>query len=186
MKKFKKKVLYLISFLIFISILTTTYFIWPKNIVTFVWLENIYILTFFLAIIWGVFFLTASSFYASFVTFILGWADLLTLSLISAFWLTIWDSVFYYIGKKSRLIWNESIYKDKIKKFTKWLNNYSYKKVFLFIFFYWGFSPFPKDIVSLWFWISNYWLKKIIIAIFCGNIMFTLLIWNLAIFWLME
>ena len=182
MSKSIKKTVYLVFLAIFILLLYLVYTIWPAQIVDFIWLENTYLVIFFFAFVWWVFFLTAATFYTTLATFVVWWADLLTLSLISAIWLTIGDFFFYFLGRKAKLFINDSKYKSKVEKFSNWIRAKSDKTIFWFLLLYWSFAPLPNDIPSSWLWIAWYNWKKMILPIFVWNINYNLLIWSLAMF----
>ncbi len=183
MKNFYKKIFYLLFVLIFLATFIYIYIIWPHYFVEIIWVQNVYILIFFLSIIWWVFFLTAASFYATLATFIIAWIDIFSISIVAAIWLTIGDLFFYFLWKKSRILFKDTNLSKKIKNFSNWILNKSDRSIFIFLILYWSFAPLPNDIPSSWLWIAKYPLNKIILPIFIWNINYNLMIWFLALAW---
>ena len=184
MKLIFKNVTYILFVLLLILLLYFIYYFWPEEIVYSIWTDNVYVIIFLFSIIWWVFFLSSISFYATFLTFIFWWVDLIFLSLIAAFWLTIWDMFFYYFWKKTRVVAYDWKHSQKLKKISKYINKKTDRQVFLFILLYCSFSPLPKDLLWFSLWIIWYNIKKILLPFFMGNLIYNLLISAFSLYWL--
>ncbi|MBS8121734.1 membrane protein YqaA, SNARE-associated domain [Candidatus Vampirococcus lugosii] len=151
MKKIYKNLLFFILLILFCIFLYIIYLLGPENIVNYIGVQNTYLFIFIYGLIAGVFFLTATSFYISLGTFVIGGANLYLLAFIASFSLTLGDTLFYFFGKKSRKLSKESNFNKKIEKFTNRIKNKSDTIIFMFIFFYWSFFAFTKGYTLICF-----------------------------------
>lgn len=167
----KKRLLFFITLLfLLISFIIFTFKFGPEYIVNLIGLENTYLVIFIVAIIGGVSAITSTSFYALFITFIMGGANPVLLIFLGGLGLTIGDSVFFYLGYKGREVALKSRFRERILLITNWLKKHSKKFIFGISYIYVAFSPFPKDILSSILGLSNFSFRYSIIAFLFGNI----------------
>ena len=154
----------------------------PEEIVSFIWVENWYLLVFFSSILGWVSSFVSTPFYAAIVTFIIWWLDIFLVSFLAWIGATIWDSIFYYLWYKVK-----SWVLKKDNKHLKKLHKFIYKrpkwKVFLFIYIYAWFTPFPKDVLVIALSLAWYPFKKVLIPLILGNMTIFLVLWLLALKW---
>lgn len=175
-----------------VLLISVIVFIWflriysPENIVEFIGVENVYIVTFLFALFGGVSFLTAAYFYATYAIFVLGGFSPWTLAIFAAAGLTIGDLFFYYLGLKGSVFTKNYFSKPENIKKLEWFERKIEKREFLFIYLYAGFAPFPKDILSFALGIFNRKVKRIVLPLFLGNFTYNVIIGYLIIWGLMS
>lgn len=182
--KSNRQLALLISLTIFIILYI--YFVFKlgaDTIVSFIGVENSYLVIFLVAIIGGVSALTSTSFYVVFVTFLLGGSNPIVLSLIAGIGLTIGDSVFYYFGSRGRTIAKKSKYEKYVTRVHKYVNSFSKYWIFGIVVAYASLPlPLPKDIICIGTGILKYDIKLLLSGLFIGNLIHLLLISVLLIF----
>lgn len=167
----KKKILFFFILILFLfTLINIVFFVGPGSIVEFLGVENTYAVIFLIAIFGGVSAFTSTSFYIMFFTFLVGGANPIPLAIIGGAGLTIGDMLFYYLGSKGRDLTQETKYDTYIEKISKMVEKYSTQIVYLFIYLYTSFSPFPKDILSIAFGLLHYNIKILFTAMLFGNI----------------
>jgi hypothetical protein len=178
-KRYKSWVLFLCILLFLITWSWMLTFYSPEEIVSYIWINEWYLLVFLVSIIWGVSSVMAISFYTIIITFVAWWLNLFIVWLAAWIWATIWDSIFYYLGLK----WKELIPDKKYKyihRISKWIINKPDWLVFSIIFIYAGLTPLPKDILVIALAFIWYPFKKILLPLILGNITLMILLWVLT------
>jgi membrane protein YqaA with SNARE-associated domain len=166
---------FIFAFIIIILLLIGFGIFGPKKIIEIIGIKNSYFIIFLFAIFGGVSAFTSTTFYATLATFYLGELNFFIIALIGAIGLTIGDSLFYHLGKKSHDFFNETRHKEKINYLKKFMKRIPKKWLFVFILIYTGLSPLPKDILCVVLGITNFEYKKFALLFFIGNLTFNLI-----------
>lgn len=164
-----------ILLILIISIILFSIFYSPQRLVEKIGVENSYLVILLFAIFGGVSAFTSATFYTIMATFYTGGLNFFWLIFLGAIGLTIGDSFFYYFGKKSHDLVNETKYKKKIIKLKKFLREIPPRWAYLFIVGYASITPFPKDILCIVLGILNFSYKKFLVLFLIGNFIFNLL-----------
>lgn len=143
----------------------------PEAIIEKLGIENSYLFIFLFSILDGVSFLTAASFF-SILVLISAQLPILPLIAISAFGLTIGDSLYHTLGKNIKTLGEDSKYVEPVRKLKVWMDKFHPRWKFLFIFLYTAISPFPKDILCLTLGLTDYNFLKAMIPMLLGNATF--------------
>lgn len=167
----KKRLTLFIFLIIFLSsLIYYVLYTGPEQIVSNIGVENTYLILFLIAIFGGVSAFTSTSFYVLFVTFLAGGSNPIILAVVGGIGLSIGDMLFYILGIKGREVMEHTKYEKYISKISKLIDKNSQFVVFLVIYLYISFSPFPKDILSVTLGILNYNVKRLFFAMILGNI----------------
>jgi|AntRauTorckE6833_2_1112554.scaffolds.fasta_scaffold00062_56 membrane protein YqaA with SNARE-associated domain len=156
----------LVLIIIWISLV---YFIGAQNIINIIGLTNIYLLIFIIAVLSGSSSFVSASFYAVYISFATGIDNILLFSVMGGLGLSVGDSIFYYFGHKGRTVQNEK-WQTIIEKITTWTKKQSLYLIYIIIFIYNAFTPFPGDILNISLGLSGIKYKKIIAVVILGNI----------------
>lgn len=160
------------DFFLFILVISVMlYFITlvePSRITEFLGVQNAYILVFVLAVIGGVSFVTATSFYAAIVTMALGGMNPILLALVAAPGILAGDLLFWYIGVRGRKF-AENTLGERLKRFSLWLQAKPRRAVLIFIYFYTGFAPLPGDFLMVGLALTGYRFREIWLPTILGN-----------------
>ena len=166
----RRKVYFTLFTIFLIFLIYFFYSFGPSNVVELVGVQNTYLILFIIAMIGGVSAFTSGTFYAVFITFLLGGSNPILLSVIGGLGLTIGDSLFFYFGYKGREVANKTRFKERLHKLSHWLKGHSESFIFGLVYLYVSFAPFPKDIVSVILGLLNFRFRIAIFAFFLGNI----------------
>ncbi len=140
----------------------------PQEIVSYIWLENAYLVVFLVWAFWWISTLTVTHFYTTIITLTIWWANPFLIWIFAWTWASIWDSIFYYLWKKWKKL--TTSFQNKIKPISDWIQKQPKKLIQFFIFLYAWFIPFPKDFLMLALAFSWFSYKKIIIPLLIWNI----------------
>ncbi len=168
MNKTKKTILLVFTLGIMLVTIGLIIYLGPEAIIEKLGIENSYLFIFLFSILDGVSFLTAASFF-SILVLMSAQLPILPLIIISAFGLTIGDTLYYTLGKNIKELGEESKYAQPVKKLKDWMNKFHPRWRFLFIFLYTSISPFPKDILCLTLGLTDYNFAKAMIPMLLGN-----------------
>ena len=146
-----KKYLFLLPIVIVIIFVS---FISPETITEKIGTQNIYIVMFFIALVWGLSLFSAVPYPLFLITFSLGGGNPIILALCTTCWVMLWDSTSYILGRK----WRKLIEGKWADIFDTILHFYDkHSKYMMWIFFLYGvFSPFPNDLITLSSGIKKY------------------------------
>ncbi len=161
--------IFIFVFIFIITWLLTVYHLGAVNIVNYIGLNNLYIFIFIIAILSGSSSFVSATFFSVYLTLSAGINNHLLLAISGGLGLSIGDSIFYYLGRKSVNVKNKK-WNKITKKLSSWMKKQSLFVVYLVIFTYNSFTPFPGDILNIILGLSKIKYKKIIIIIILGNI----------------
>lgn len=161
-------ILIIIAFFI-IAINALFFFISPKEIISFIGVENSYIIVFITAVIGGISSLTGVALFATIATFSAGGAEPFLLGIIGGIGIFISDTVFYFLAKAGHKALPES-WGSYITKALEWIQKYPSWVILCFVFLYIGFTPLPADILMATLALSGYSYKKIAPILLLGSI----------------
>jgi membrane protein DedA with SNARE-associated domain len=172
----KRRVLFLsLIIILMLSLFFLLLYYGPQEIINEIGVGNSYIILFLFAIFGGVSALTATSFFATLGAFYFGGLNLFVLVFIGGIGLTIGDSFFYYVGRKSHELSRHTSYKNRVVKLKNKLEGMSPRLAFLFIFLYAAITPLPKDILCFVLGFGEHPYIKSMTPMFIGNMVFLLI-----------
>lgn len=159
----------LTAFLIFLGVLL---WIGPQTIVDHLGKENSYIAIFVLGLVSTV---ISPIFYATLASFSSADINLLFLALAGGLGLAISDSIFFYLVSIGRDTVSSRVekYLDKLKNFVQKAPNWL---VYTISYIYFGFTPFPNDLLMVSLVAADYSYKQIGPIILLGNLTITFLL----------
>lgn len=174
-------IIFLIIFFVWMWILLS--FFSAEEIVSYVWIENTYLVIFLIAAIWWFSSIAWYPLIAIMATFITWGSNTFFIWLATWVGITFWDSLFYYFWIKSRNIveWKYKKYVDKLTKFLKKRSDYFMP---IIIYLYTWFAPLPNDILTVSAWLSGYPYKKALIPMILWNITHMMIYAYLIHFWI--
>lgn len=142
----------------------------PEALVSFVGVENSYVLMFVLAFIGGLSAFSGVPFHWILAALAAGGLNPWLLGFATAFGVMLGDSTSYFIGFKGR-----EIIPVKIQNFLEKIFNYGYRhpRILPWIFFLYGsLSPFSNDFIVISSGLAKYPFWKVMIPLGLGNIVF--------------
>ena len=156
----------IVAFFIFINILL--YFFGTDTIVSFIGVENTYIIVFIIATIGGLSTVTGVALFTSIATFASGGSEPLFLALAGGTGIFISDSIFYFLalyGRKS--VPRE--WEKNLSKMAAWIEKYPPWAILLGVYVYIGFTPLPNDLLAIALVVGKYTYKKIAPVLLIGS-----------------
>lgn len=166
-KRTYKQALISLPFIIFLAVIS---FISPESITTKLGSQNTYFAMFFIALLGGASIFSSIPYPLFLITFSLGWENPFILASITAIAVMMGDSLSYILGKKWKMFLSGK--SEKIAEKILSLYDKKWIFVFLWLFFYGTFSPFPNDIITLTSGIKWYPYFKMILPLTLWNIIF--------------
>jgi len=172
----KKKQLLFIGSLILVSVMTIVIFlVGPDKLVTILGEKSSYLAMFILGAVGVVSTITGTFFYATLATFAAADIHPFILGVSAGLGLFVSDSIFYYIvslGKKTLGPKTEKVLAN-LKRFIRKAPD---PLVYLFCYMYFGFSPFPNDLLMIALVAGDYSYKQVAPLILLGNTTLTIII----------
>jgi len=167
--KNKKVIIYiLISALLLWSI--ALFFIDVEVFIQTIGIENAYFSLFLVAAVTGTSFLTSASFYAIFLSYAAtGVLDPYMMGMVGGLGMSIGDSLFFLVARKSANIMQIENNKFYMKIYT-FVARLPHVSVYIFTFMYAAFAPIPNDILMITLGILKFKYNRIIPIIIIGNI----------------
>lgn len=141
---------------------------------------NGYIIAIVVALVGGLSAFTTASFYTTVAVLVVGGLNPLLLALVVAPFLILGDYVFYYFGRKGRMLIPERNYRF-LSKVESVVNHKRKIIPSFFIYLYSGLTPLPADVLMALLAIAKYPFKYVIPVIFLGHITFIQIVSILAI-----
>lgn len=162
----KKYWIFAVMILCFLIFGLVIYFIGPEKIVSFVGVENTYLVAFLFAVLGGLSSITGVSFFAAIATFAAGGSHPLLLGFAGGLGIFISDSVFFFMARYGVSTVREKSkphrYFEKIKRLPKWA-------LLLTTYTYLGFTPFPNDLLMVFLAFSDIKYKQLMPIILLGG-----------------
>ncbi len=145
-------------------------------------IENTYFAAFMLAVIGGFSSITGTSLYAALVALAHGGVNPLVLGVIGGIGLFISDSLFYFVITKVRhiLVDITKKWEHVFRKIWKWLYVTPSWIVYVMIFSYTAFAPFPNDIILALLAVSGYSYRQFAVFLLLGDLTMALLLTNVS------
>lgn len=163
------------ALLLMVSVTAFVFVQGPAELVDSTGIVTSYLVLFFFAIFGGVSALTSASFYATMAAFHAGGLDLWLLVVIGAVGLTIGDTFFYYVGRKSGDLAKETRHAEKARRLQRWVGRLPPKWIRVFVYVYAAVFPFPKDILCFVLGLTRYPFWQSMIPMLLGNLTYNLL-----------
>lgn len=161
----KNKWFFLLLFFIILWIILVS----PEEIVSFIGVEQGYLLIFILAL-FGVSGFSSAPFYTILFTFVSsGEFNILLLAMVSAPAMALGDSLFFFLGNKGH-----SVTGDRLSFFSKWLKSKPRWITPLVAYIYSAFTPLPQDFLMIVLGVGRVRFLYILIAILFGNATFVI------------
>jgi len=164
MKPYKKKV---ILFAILVALLTA--------LITSLFFFNLFIVSFFGGFSSG----GSISFIALLTTFAVGGLNPWLLGITAGIALAIGDIIMFLVALKGREL-IKGKWKKRIDKFSRFIEKKAHGFIPLVAYIYFGFTPFPSDLMILSLATINYPKKKAYLPIILGDLTFAILLAVLA------
>ena len=160
----KKKYLFFFGFLSFLVVWTFLFlFISPQELISFLGIENGYLLLFLIASLGGFSSFTLGIFLTVLFTLVSSGLNLYLLAFVGGLGLCLGDSLFYLLGTKGRIILTARKQRWMEKLSLQIEKRHPFMIPFL-IFVYIGFTPLPNDILMVSLGIVNYSYLPLIIG----------------------
>ncbi|MHB1316783.1 MAG: DedA family protein [Minisyncoccota bacterium] len=177
MKKYIPTILPIIFFLSFSIIF---YIVTPEGIISFIGVENAYLLMFILALIGGLSTFSGVPYHVVLVALAVGGVNIFLLGAITAIGVMVGDSTSYYIGYKGG-----GLLPEKAQIFLGRLRDIKnkYPKLLPVIFLFYGsFLPFSNDVVVIPMGILKYPFWRVMVPLGIGNIIFNIGLGLIAVY----
>lgn len=139
-----------------------------ERIVSVIGVENTYLVAFLVALFGGMTSLGGPTYVATILTFVSGGAAPFIIALAAASGIVIGDTLYFLISRRGRHALAAGSLKDKLMKLERWIERRNDFTVFLFAYFYIGFTPFPNDVITVTAGIANVEKKVMLPAIAFG------------------
>lgn len=158
-----------VSIVLFVIALNIIFFlISPREIVSFIGVENSYLAVFLLSLS-GITAFTSGAFFAAVATFGAGGVNPLLLGLVGGIGIFISDSIFYTLAAVGRYSMPDR-WQSRVERFAQWTHRVPRWVVLLVTYLYLGFSPFPNDILMVALVLSGFRYRFIVIPLFAGSL----------------
>ncbi len=166
------------AFGLFVAILLAwTVLLWtvgPEQMVSYIGVQNGYLIGFFLATFGGMSTLSSASYFATIITLAAGGLNPYLLAVVAGFGLLIGDSLFFYLGKSGRTAFSDQFH-ERLDRLTRWIMRRPNWLVPIIVYIYVGFTPLPNDIFMIALALSGYPYKKMVIPLLLGDITIVLI-----------
>jgi hypothetical protein len=171
----RKKLLFVCSLLVVLALTVSIFLIGPDTIVEVLGERSSYLAIFIIGAVGIVSTITGTLFYTTLVSFASTDMNSLILGICAGLGIFVSDSIFYTIATLGR---------DTVGARTeRWLNRLKRfihrapdPVVYAFCYLYFGFSPFPNDLLMIALVAGDYSYKKIAPLILLGNTTLTIII----------
>lgn len=165
----KKRIILFLALIVLMIWSISLFFVDIAQLVEHIGISNVYLLLLITAITSGTSFLTTTSFYAVYLSYVNAGFDPWILSVIGGIGLSVGDSIFFYFAWKTQEAIDGThgkLYK-KIYNFVVHLPRWG---VYIFTFLYSAFVPLPNDILMIALGVLQYKYRYIIPCVIIGNI----------------
>ena len=170
MYRFFQKYAVLIGLIAFLVALNLFFlFVGHERIVSFIGVENSYIIIFLIAAIGGLSSISGVAFFSLITTFAAGGSNPLLLGLVGGAGLFISDSIFYLLARYGRESippkWDRFLdsVERRVRRYPRWL-------VLVLSYLYLGFSPFPNDVLAVALVIGGYRYRAVAPIFLAGSL----------------
>lgn len=160
----------LLAFIVLWSILL--FFITPQELVRMIGVRNGYVLSFLFGVFGEAATISALSYYPAIITLAAGGLNPLLLGLIAGTGMTIGNCIYFFLGKRGRVVLSERFH-NQAERVLRWIQNKPSWAVQILIFLYVGFTPFPNNLLTATGGVVDYPFRKLLIPLILGNIVLT-------------
>ncbi len=172
--------LFLFVLALIVSVMVLLIIYSPERFIEMIGVENSYIVLFFLGLLGGVSSLTATSFLVTASGFALGGLNPFVIGVVSGVGMTLGDLLFFLLGKKGRDV-SKGVLRIKLEKVSEWISQKPPWLIFVVVFTYLAFTPFPGDILIVSLALFGVPLKLLIVPFLLGNIVLITLVTYLSV-----
>jgi membrane protein DedA with SNARE-associated domain len=144
------------------------YFLGAEKIVSWVGVDNTYLVVLAISTIGGLSTFTGSILFTTIATFAGGGANIFLLALFGGLGIFISDSIFYFLARLGRKSapdnWEKSLRKVEnwIKKVPDWI-------VLTIVYLYLSFTPFPTDLLMIALAVTGHTYRRIFWVLLAGS-----------------
>jgi membrane protein YqaA with SNARE-associated domain len=180
MKSYTKKViLFTILAILLASLIISLFFFNPEELINKIGVTNAYLFLFIISFFGGFSAGGSFSFIAVLTTLAVGGLNPWLLGITAGIALVIGDLIMFSIALKGRhLIRGKA--KEKIDKFSKWVDKKAHAFIPFIAYLYIGLTPFPNDLMVISLAAIDYPVKKAYLPILLGDLTFAILVAFLA------
>ena len=175
MRNIKKKIGFLLLFLLVISWSIFLYFISPEKIINYFGDGNSYWIVFIAGLLGGISILFPFPYYIFVLTFAIGGLNPFLLGLFTGLGVILGESTSYWIGYTGRDVLPIKA-KNIFNRISKYFNKDLTWRVPIFLFIYGSLSPLPNDVILIPLGMARYPFLKVIIPLGLGNIIYNILL----------
>ncbi len=172
----KHKIELTIGILLLLGLALLTYSVGTDRIVSFIGVENTYVVMFVIALVGGMTLIGGVSYTASILTFVSGGADPLLVGILAGLGTSVGDSAYFLVSRRGHQTLSDGWLKNKITQVKHWLSTHSDRLKFLFIYLYIGFTPLPNDPVTISLGLSGEKAKLVLPALILGDVTLALIL----------
>lgn len=154
----------------------------PQEVVSYIGVENAYLVGFLITLLAGVSSFTGTAAYATVGALAQGGAHPIILGLVGGIGLFLSDTIFYFLITKGI----ESVKKGKdsfLMRLERLFSKVPTSVVLFIVFVYTGFSPFPNDLLLIALLIGGYKYKTFALPLLAGAITLMLIITHIGLLW---
>lgn len=179
MPNFIKKHWIFFSLIVLLLILVVlSVFVTPQELVNYIGVKNIYLVSFLVAVFGGLSTLTGLSFFVSVAAFASGGADPFLLGLFGGLGVFISDSIFFLAARHG-----VRVFKKNAKPISLWLaskmEKFSLSTILIGVYIYIGLTPLPNDILMVALAFMGMSFKRLAPVLMAGSIS---VVWLVAYF----
>lgn len=171
-RKFLTYFFHALPIILLLSFSALFYYITPEGIISFIGVENAYILMFILSLIGGLSTFSGVPYHIVLVALALGGVNPFFLGLVTAFGVMLGDSTSYYIGYEGRALMSSRMQTvlDKLSHIKE-----KYPKLLPVVFLLYGsLLPFSNDVIVIPMGFIRYPFWRVIAPLGVGNIIFNI------------
>ena len=151
----------------------------PRQIVNMLGVRDSYLTAFLISLFGAFSSFTPFSTYPAIIALGAGKVNPFILGAIAGIGLTIGDVLFFYFGITARAFTTEK-FQEKLKQWLIWLQSKPDIYIYVFIFLYVGFSPFPNNALTGTLALMGYPLRKLLLPLLLGDMALPILLAYLA------
>ena len=143
----------------------------PSRLIEYLGVTNTYLLVFLFTLLGGIATIAFVSVYPHVIAFSAAGLNPFVIGIVAAVGHTVANLLFYYFGQKGSNIARTSPgFNKATKSMLKWVDKKPCWCVYVFIFLYVGFTPFPNNLLTAYGGIINFSVKRILAPLVLGNI----------------
>lgn len=169
---------------LFVAVNVLFFFVSPQELVSYIGVENSYLITFVVAAVGGLSAFTGTVLYGLIATFGAGGSSPWLLALAGGVGIFISDSIFFYLASRGRTLipsqWN-----SWVLKIQSMVQKYPQSMVLVFVYCYLSVFPFPNDILMIALAVAGYTYRRIALVVLAGSVTIAFLTASFGRIWFM-